>query len=379
LRGEVLIVTHSSEDKRTALYDFHKKLGAKIVPFGGWMMPVSYSSVLEEHQAVREACGIFDVSHMGEIRVSGPDALSFLQYVTTNDVEKLKKGNGQYTAMLRPSGGMVDDLILYRTGDQEYFLCVNAGNMTKDYSWLVSQKNNFHVSIVNESSDWSQLALQGPNSKQLLLDIMPIQGIDTLAYTDILSCEYAGKPCYVARTGYTGEKGYEIYLSHEGALHFWTAALEKGQRLGIRPIGLGARDTLRLEACYLLYGNDMNDDVTPLEAGIAWATKLAKPEFLGKASLLAQKERGVPRQSVAFKFLEPGVPRQGMDVFFQNNLIGKVTSGSVLPTVGGAGGLALLSTTAGIGPGSEVEVDVRGKRKRAQIVKKPIYQARTKD
>lgn len=372
-------MTLDIQNKQTSLYDFHKKLGAKIIPFGGWLMPVSYSSVLEEHQTVREACGVFDVSHMGEIRVSGPESFAFLQYITINDVSKLNIGSGQYTALLRPTGGMVDDLILYRTGEDEYFLCVNAGNTDKDYAWIVEQKGTYQVRINNESGQWSQLALQGPKSKQLLLDILPMQQLDQLPYTNIFACTYMERPCYVARTGYTGEMGYEIYLSNECAGKFWCDVLEKGQRYGIRPIGLGARDTLRLEACYLLYGNDMNDSVSPLEAGISWATKLDKGDFIGKSALLNQKSSGVPRQSVAFKFLDAGIPRHGMGVYLEGRLIGEVTSGSVLPTVGGAGGLALLNTAAGITVGSEIQIDVRGKLKRAQVVKKPLYSARVKN
>lgn len=375
-------MTEEHADKATVLLDEHKRLGGKIVPFGGWQMPVSYSSVLDEHTAVREKVGIFDVSHMGEIFVSGPRSLDFLQSITINDAAKLAIGGGQYSAMCNHQGGMVDDLILYRLGKDEYLLCVNASNTEKDYQWITSAiKDWTDVKATNRSHEWSQLAIQGPNSQQVLSLILRENDRTkalALEYTHICPVELFGALAYVARTGYTGEKGYEIYLPNAVAVKTWQAVLATAANTGVQPIGLGARDTLRLEACYLLYGNDMNDQVSPLEAGIAWATKLDAKDFIGKNILVEQKRQGVTRKIFAFKLEDKAIPRHGMKIFKNNEEVGEVTSGSVLPTLGGAGGMALLSCQR-VSEGDLVEVDVRGKRKLARIVKRPLYSARIKD
>jgi aminomethyltransferase len=370
---------HSSENLKTPLYNAHTSRKAKMVPFGGWLMPVSYESVLAEHKCVREACGIFDVSHMGEVRVKGPDAEKYLQWMTINDVTKLKDGAGQYTAILNENGGMIDDLILYRLKSDEFFICVNASNRKKDFDWFKSHTNNFQVTVTNESDNWAQIAIQGPKSQSVVSSIISEndrKAFDQLAYTNIMSCNVYGNAALLARTGYTGEHGYEIYVPASIAERVWMALLEMSASHGVRPIGLGARDTLRLEACYLLYGNDMNDDVTPLEAGISWATKIDKGDFIGRQKLQEQKASGLQRQIYAFKMSEDGIPRHGMALFVNNEKAGEVTSGSVLPTVGGAGGMALLK--AGLNPGDEIEVDIRGTKKRAVITKKPLYAAKTK-
>jgi aminomethyltransferase len=352
-----------------------------MVPFGGWLMPVSYSTVLQEHKAVREACGLFDVSHMGEVFVTGADAGRFLQSITINDIDRLKDGGGQYSAILHPTGGMIDDLIIYRLKANEYLICVNASNADKDYQWICSQAERFPgVKVTNESAKWSQLAVQGPNSRdavESLLNGSDKETLGRLAYMQIASLHIAGKAVFVARTGYTGEHGYELYLPNEAAPAVWAALMETQGRTGLSPIGLGARDTLRLEACYLLYGNDMNDSVSPLEAGISWATRLDKGDFIGRAALVAQKEAGLNRLIFAFQMTEDGIPRHDMDVYKDGELVGKVSSGSVLPTVGGAGGMALLNPKK-CAVGDTVEVDVRGKRKLARLVQKPLYKAKVK-
>lgn len=364
---------------KTPLYSAHVAQKAKMIPFGGWLMPVSYESVLSEHKAVRETCGIFDVSHMGEIRVKGTDAQKFLQWITINDVTRLKSGAGQYSALLNDNGGMIDDLIVYRLGDDEFFICVNASNRDKDFQWILGKSKNFNVTVSNESDDWAQIAVQGPNSSEVLRSILAAEyeaGFRGLPYTHIMNIKLFGTPSLIARTGYTGEHGYEIYLPKAVAEQTWMALLEQSSKYGVRPIGLGARDTLRLEACYLLYGNDMNDHVSPLEAGIAWATKLDKGDFIGRGALLAAKAAGLKRHMVAFKMIDDGIPRHGMNVFVKDAPAGEITSGSVLPTVGGAGGLALVATT--LKEGDEFFVDIRGTKKRAQVVKRPLYAARTK-
>lgn len=365
--------------KKTALFDEHNKLGAKIVPFGGWLMPVSYESVLAEHASVRERCGIFDVSHMGEVRVRGRDAARYMQYLTINDASKLGDGQGQYSAILNDRGGFVDDLIVYRLTADDFLVCVNASNTDKDFSWFAGHTNGFQVAVVNESSQWSQLAIQGPQSfaavAYILTDV-DRQRVAELPYMGIAKIKIFDKHAFVARTGYTGEKGYEIYLPNEIAAQTWRALLNTASTTNIKPIGLGARDTLRLEAGYLLYGNDMNDDVTPLEAGIGWATRFDCGDFHGKAILEKQKATGLTRKLFAFKMEDNAIPRHEMAVFQNTEHVGVVTSGSVLPTVGGSGGMALLS--AKLKEGDAVEIDVRGKRKKARLVKRPHYAARVK-
>jgi aminomethyltransferase len=371
----------ADDTKKTPLYDTHKLAGAKIVPFGGWLMPVSYTSVLGEHKAVREKAGLFDVSHMGEVFVRGTGAADFIQNVTINDVNRLKDGSGQYSAILMPNGGMIDDLIIYRLTASEFLICVNASNITKDYLWLQEQaKGRANVTVTNESDKYGQLAVQGPNATHAvdaLLTGADKAKLAAMNYMDIMKVSFFGEPAYLARTGYTGELGYEMYVPAKVVARCWTALLETANKTGIEPIGLGARDTLRLEACYLLYGNDMNETVSPLEAGIGWATRLEKPDFVGKAALVSQKAAGLKRSSMAFVMDGDGIPRHDMQVFKGNELVGKVTSGSVLPTVGGAGGMALLDPRA-VKIGDTIEIDVRGKRKLAKVVKKPLYQARVK-
>jgi aminomethyltransferase len=366
-----------SEDLKTPIYENHKQLGAKMVPFGGWLMPVSYQSVLTEHETVRTTCGLFDVSHMGEIFVEGAEAEKFLNWLTINDVTKLSNGKGQYTAILNEKGGMIDDLILYRLDTNHYLLCVNASNIEKDYSWVESQASKFDVKTSNQSSSYSQFAIQGPTSTESLKNILNSEDFNTassLSYTGIAEVTIEGSPALIARTGYTGEKGYELYLKNEYAVNAWQALVNGEQK--VTPIGLGARDTLRLEACYLLYGNDMNDTVTPLEAGISWATKIDKGDFVGRDALIAMKESGVPRKIIAFKLDEKGIARGGMDIYLGEQKIGQVTSGSVLPTVGGAGGMAIVDSKS-VKVEDKIEIDVRGRRKSATVVKKPLYQAKT--
>lgn len=368
----------AQDSLKTPLFEEHVALKAKMVPFGGWNMPVSYEGVLAEHKTVREACGLFDVSHMGEVRVTGPDTVKFLQWLTINDITKLQDGHGQYSAILNDSGGMIDDLIIYRLGKEEFFICVNASNTEKDFDWIHSQSKKFNVKVVNESSQWSQIAIQGPTSLKTLQYITgsASEQVKNLPYTHIMQTTIFGEKSLIARTGYTGEWGYEIYVPNKIARKTWMALLEHGPETGVKPIGLGARDTLRLEACYLLYGNDMNDSVSPLEAGISWATKLDKGDFIGRAALVKQKEAGLKRKMVAFKMVEDGIPRHGMPVQASNGRKGEVTSGSVLPTLGGAGGMALVD--ASLAEGDEFEIDVRGKMKKAKICKRPLYAAKVK-
>lgn len=374
---------HAGQDghQATALFAMHRELKAKIVPFGGWLMPVSYTSVLQEHKAVREACGLFDVSHMGELIVSGPWAAEFLQQTTINDVRRLRDGYGQYSAMLHPTGGMVDDIIVYRLDERHYFICVNASNSDKDYACFESSRLMVSgVELTNDSANWSQLAVQGPTSLRAVAALLrpnDQEKLRALRYMQITSIQLWGKESLLARTGYTGELGFEIYMPHEVVQRAWQTLLSTKEETGIAPIGLGARDTLRLEACFLLYGNEMNDGVSPLEAGIAWATRLDKGSFIGRDALIKQKELGLSRLIFGFRMTDDGIPRHDMDVYKDGQHVGKVTSGSVLPTVGGAGGMALLNPQQ-VAVGDHVEVDVRGKRRCARIVKRPLYEGRVK-
>jgi aminomethyltransferase len=367
------------EDLRTTpLFQCHKNHNARFVGFGGWNMPVSYEGVLQEHAHVRSQCGIFDVSHMGEITVKGPEALAFLQYLTINDVARLDPGKGQYSAMLNEKGGMIDDLILYQLGEQNYLLCVNASNSDKDYAWIQKVAGKFKVTVANESNQWAQLAIQGPKSVECIQKCFDSSGKKTLAaidYMNIVNLKFDNKDILVARTGYTGEMGFEVYLPNGVAEKFWEKLFKENPDV-LKPIGLGARDTLRLEACYLLYGNDMDDTVSPLEAGIGWAVRLEKENFVGKNVLVEQKTKGVPRKMVAFLMEEKGIARHGMDVYKDGDKIGVVMSGSFLPTLDIPGGMALLSKSVAIG--DTFEVDVRGKRKVAKVAKRPLYTAKVK-
>ena len=386
-------MTSMRDGKKTPLYEAHRTLGAKMLPFGGWLMPVSYKGVLEEHRQVRNGSGLFDVSHMGELRVKGTGAEAFLQQATINDLDRLSDGKGQYTALLNKHGGVIDDLILYRLKSDDYLLCVNASNIEKDYLWLAGLLKDRQttgsgmtgeaavtgddVTLSNDSSDWAQLAVQGPKTKEALeavFDSDTLSALQGLTYMGICNGRFEDRELLIARTGYTGEFGFELYLPSELAPGLWSTLLKKSHGQ-LAPIGLGARDTLRLEACYLLYGNDMNESVTPLEAGIGWATRLDKEYFVGKEALQQQKTSGVPRRLVAFRLEEAGIPRQGMTVFKDDTSVGTVTSGSVLPSLGGAGGLALVRSEVST-VDTELRVDIRGKRKLARVVKKPLYSAR---
>ncbi len=373
-------MTSQGELSKTSLHSTHVKLGAKMVDFGGWHMPIQYSSVIKEHQAVRQSCGIFDVSHMGELRVQGSQALAFLQKLTVNDVSKLADGQGQYTAMLNEDGGMIDDLILYRLTADDILLCVNASNTRKDFDWVSEQAAKFSQSdlkVSDESKQWSQLAVQGPQSQQVLGQALPEAKalLEDLNYMTVGTLDWQGTPILVARTGYTGEHGYEIYLPNEVAPQLFEQLIESGAA----PIGLGARDTLRLEASYLLYGNDMDEGVSPIEAGIAWAVKPDKGDFIGRDRVLKDKDPANQdrRKMVGFLMQEKAIPRAGMELYKGDRCIGRVTSGSFLPSLEQSGGMALVDKNS-VAIDDEIQVDVRGKRKLAKIVKRPLYSPKVK-
>ena len=369
--------------KRTPVYDEHLALGAKMVEFSGWSMPVFYSKTTEEHLHVRSHVGLFDVSHMGEVIVSGPEAKNFLQKALMNDLDLLIPGKGQYTALLNDKGGMIDDLLVYFLKENHYLLCVNASNREKDFKWLQQLSEGLSgFEILDASDEFAQFAVQGPKSEESLkpfLSYESSQPLGTLAYGDIATLkDSSGREFYLARTGYTGEKGYEIYLPKDMATSVWNSLLSTSPETGIKPIGLGARDTLRLEACYPLYGQEMDDEVSPLEIGLSWAARMNKKiKFVGHESLKSEKTEGIRRRLYAFQMEESGIARSYMKVYQEGKEIGEVTSGSLLPSLGKKGGLALLNVNSFVKE-ELIEIDIRGHLKKARLVKKPMYQAKTK-
>jgi len=362
------------ELKKTPLYDEHRALGARMAPFAGFWMPIQYSSLIEEHRAVRTAAGLFDVSHMGEIELEGPDALALLQGLTSNDVARLSVGRVQYNVLLNEAGGIVDDLLVYRTGETAYLLVVNAANIEKDERFLRAHQGRFHVNIENRSADWAQLALQGPLAAEILQPLSPLDLSQIRTYAFARGV-VAGVPSIVSRTGYTGEDGFELYAPAQEGVRLWRALLEAGSSRGLRPCGLGARDTLRLEARMLLYGADMDETTTPLEADLGWIVKLGKGEFLGREVLERQQREGLGRKLVGFEMEGRAIARRGYPVFAHGKPAGSVTSGSYAPFLEKNIGLVYLPLD-GSEPGTRIEVEVRGRRETAVVVPTPFYRRR---
>lgn len=362
---------------RTAFYEAHVACGARLIDFGGWEMPVQYQGIIAEHQTVRKAAGLFDVSHMGEVMVRGAGSAAALNHMLCNDVRTIPVGNSQYTAILNPEGGIVDDVFVYRTGENEYLVCVNASNRAKDFNWLVANNPDPSVSIENVSDDWAQVAVQGPAAIAIVNGLCEMGAADLLAENmtrgGIAPGTFAGvTDCLIARTGYTGEDGFEIFIPVKEALPTWQRILDAGAAAGICPVGLGARDTLRLEVKNVLYGNDINDDTSPLEAGLRWITKLDKGEFIGRSALLAQKEAGLSRRLVALE-IEGRIARPHAKILNAEGEIGEITSGSRSPSLGTNIALGYVSRGNGR-PGTELIVDIRGRQAKATVVKGPFYQ-----
>ncbi|WP_449536924.1 glycine cleavage system aminomethyltransferase GcvT [Ferdinandcohnia sp. Marseille-Q9671] len=361
-----------SDLKRTPLFQEYQNHGAKTIDFGGWDLPVQFSSIKEEHEAVRTKAGLFDVSHMGEIDVKGKDSLAYLQKMMTNDVALLKDGATQYTAMCYEDGGTVDDLLIYKKSDDHYLLVVNASNTDKDFDWL-KQHVFGDVEVVNISNEIGQLALQGPVAEAVLqkLTATDLSEITFFKFKD--DVEIAGKKTLVSRTGYTGEDGFEVYCQAEDAAFLWNAILEAGELEGVLPCGLGARDTLRFEANLALYGQELSKDITPIEAGIGFAVKPNKEaDFFGKAALKQQKKEGAPRKIVGIEMIDKGIPRHGYEVFVGDEQVGEVTTGTQSPTLQKNIGLVLMKKEYAE-LGTEVEVQVRKKRLKAVVVATPFY------
>lgn len=362
-----------TELKKTALNGVHRQLGGRMVEFGGWDMPVLYSGTIEEHMAVRTAAGLFDVSHMGEIEVRGPQALAFVQHLTPNNAARLADGQAHYSALLYPTGTFVDDILVHRCGPEHFFLCVNASNADKDFEWISRHTSGFDVEAANTSDNYTQLAIQGPQALSIL---QPFADVDLKAikYYWFTRGHVDGVPALIARTGYTGEDGFEIYFDPGESARIWNKLMDAGQPHGIRPCGLAARNTLRLEAKMALYGHEIDDTITALEADLGWIIKLDKGDFIGSDKLAEQKAQGIRRRLVGFEMIERGIGRDGYPVFLTGGSepVSHVTSGSPAPFLQKNIGLTYLPVeSAAIG--TRFEIDVRGRRVAAQVVPTPFY------
>ena len=363
----------SDELKKTPLNAVHRDLGGKMVDFGGWDMPVQYKAgVIEEHLATRTRVGLFDVSHMGEIWVEGEDAIPFINSITTNDVTKLVDGQAHYSALTNEEGGVVDDLLVYRFGPEKLLLVVNAGTTDKDWDWITSHKGDFNIALTNASADYCQIAIQGPKAIEILQKLTDTE-LEPIKYYHFTTGHVDGVDAILSRTGYTGEDGFEVYAAAEKAEQLWNKMLETGEGYGILPCGLAARNTLRLESAMSLYGHELGDDITPLEANLGWITKLDKESrFIGHDRLADQKAEGIKRKLVGFEMREPGIARDGYDVYINDEKSGTVTSGSPAPFLKKNIGLAFVPTEFAK-TGQEIRIDVRGKKLLAEIVPTPFY------
>jgi aminomethyltransferase len=363
--------TSATSLKRTPLYEQHVALGARLVEFGGWEMPVQYSGIMEEHRAVRTQAGLFDVSHMGEFKIEGPDALAFLQHLVPNDVSRLAMNQALYTQLCLPDGGTVDDLIIYHLADNHYMLVVNAANIDKDFAWVVQQAKGFDVQVTNQSDTTALLALQGPEAQAILQPLTEVD-LSTIRYYHCAPGMVDGINCIISRTGYTGEDGFELYCASADASKLWDDLLAAGKERGLLPAGLGARDTLRLEAGYCLYGHELDEQTNPLEARLGWTVKLNKDEFIGRDALLKVKDQGPKRKLIGIEMIERGVCRGGYTLYEDEQHIGTLTSGAPSPTLNKNIGMGYIEASHAV-DGKTVYVDIRGKRTAALIVALPFY------
>ena len=358
--------------KKTALFEAHKKHGGKLIEFAGWMLPVQYEGIIEEHEAVRNNAGIFDVSHMGEVEVRGENAFNYVQNLVTNDISVLENNQVIYTFMCYSYGGVVDDLLVYKFNNEHYLLVINASNVEKDFQWMIENKNNYKAEIKNISNEVSEVALQGPRAQEILQRLVDFN-LNELKFfyckRDIL---ISGVKCLVSRTGYTGEDGFEIYTENEYIEKIWDSILEAGKDYGIKPAGLGCRDTLRFEATLPLYGNEISKDITPFEAGFGYFVKLNKEDFIGRDALLKQKEEGLQRKLVGFEMKDKGIPRHGYKVTANGEEIGFVTTGYLSPTLKKNIGLALIDSKY-TELGTEIYILIRNKPVKAEVINKKFY------
>lgn len=358
------------DNKRTPLYHVHKRMGARLIPFGGWEMPVEYSGITKEHNAVRTAAGLFDVSHMGEFEIRGAQSLDLIQLIATNDASKLVDGQAQYSAMAYSEGTVVDDLLIYRHNGEHFLVVVNAGNIEKDFQWITSH-NRFNATINNVSDQVTLLALQGPKAIDILRPLTSAN-LDLIGYYHFARGKVGDADAIISRTGYTGEDGFEIYFSPEHSESIWNRILEAGSSFGLLPAGLGARNTLRLEAKMLLYGNDMDQTTSLLEAGLGWIVKFDKGQFIGREALLKQKQEGVKRRLAGFAMLGRDIARDHYPVFIDGREVGHVTSGSPSITLKKNIGLAYLPVEH-TAVGTKFHVSIRGRMPEAQVVPTPFY------
>ena len=356
--------------RSTPLNCVHRALGARMVDFGGWDMPVQYSGIIDEHNAVRTAVGVFDVSHMGEIEIRGPQAATLTDYVTTNAVHKLKIGQAHYSGLLYQHGGFVDDILVHKVSDDHYFLCVNASNQDKDFAHIAAQ-NHFDAVVENNGERYAQIAIQGPKARATLQKLTPVDlgGIKYYWFTD---GEVSGTPARIAHTGYTGEDGFEIYVPPADAVRMWRLVMDAGAEFGIKPCGLGARNTLRLEAKMALYGHEIDASISPLEADLGWIVKLDKGEFVGRDALLKQKESGIRRKLIGFEMRGRGIGRDGYEVFLNGAAAGWVTSGGPAPTLNKNIGLCYLPAEQSV-PGTSIQIMIRNQPVDAVTVETPFY------
>ena len=360
--------------KRTPLYNIHKELGARLVEFGGWEMPVQYSSIIDEHLTIRSNVGIFDVSHMGELEIRGPESLSLIQKLITNDASKLVDGQVFYTPMCTETGGIVDDLLVYRFAADRYMFVVNASNIEKDLAWIHAH-NKAGIEIENRSDETALIALQGRNAPQCLQTLTDVD-LTAVKYYRFTAGEVAGIPTIISRTGYTGEIGFELYVQAEYGADLWNAVYEVANAIGGKPIGLGARDTLRLEARLCLYGNDIDETTTPLEAGLRWTVAFDKGSFIGREALIRQNGEGITCRLVGFQMLDRSIARAHHAVYHKDQYIGEVTSGAPAPSLKYNIGLAYLPIEVSK-INTKIEIEIRGKRHPAKVVRTPFYQAPT--
>lgn len=365
-------LSHNDALKKTALNEEHKQLGGKMVDFGGWDMPIQYfAGTLGEHMAVRTRAGLFDVSHMGEIEIKGPQSLDLIQTLTSNDASKLVEGNIQYSALTLPEGTFVDDILVHRFNHEHYLLCVNASNTDKDFEWINNHAMSFDAQVINRSADYTQLAIQGPRATEILQSLTSTD-LSPIKYYKFVTGKVDGVPAIISRTGYTGEDGFEIYFDPNESTRIWNRILEAGKTHGILPCGLAARNTLRLESKMALYGNDIDDKTTVLEADLGWICKLDKGDFIGRDALLIQKESGITRKLIGFEVTDKGIARDHYPIYIDGKEASHVTSGSPAPFLKKNIGLAYMPISH-TEIGSKFEVDVRGRKLAAEVVKTPFY------
>ncbi len=358
--------------KRTVLYNKHTALGARMVEFGGWDMPVQYTGIIEEHKTVRSFAGVFDVSHMGQIFVSGKQSVDFLQSIVPQDISKLKLLKAEYCQLPQTDGGLVDDLIIYRLEEDNFLVIANAANIQKDFDWLKANIKNFDVTIDNKSQDYSMLALQGPKAANIV-EKLGLSIENQPAFFTIKDFNIDGLNGYISRTGYTGEDGFEFIVKNEYAAILWDMIFKAGEQFNVKPIGLGARDTLRLEAALMLYGNDLTEKTTPVEAGLKWSIPVEKiPDYNGKDVILGQIKNGVQKKLIGFVMTDRAIPRHEYDIYFNGHKTGVVTSGGYSPTLDKNIGMGYVDTKDNITLDATIEIMVRNKLYKAKVVKRPF-------